>query len=180
MKNILKILSILCGLPLVVACSGSSPLPVVDTVDLKRYQGLWYDIAHLPQSDQKNCKCITAKYNLLEEYLEFVNTCVDSESGSLSQQPGNAYPIDRERNARLTLNYENDGSGYEYFILALEEDYRYAMVGTPDRRSLWILSRTPEPVALIMKNYLNRAEELGFNTAELVYTDQSCYAESIE
>ncbi len=164
---------------IVAGCHSSKNLPTVEQVDLKRYTGLWYDLAHLPQSFQDDCKCVTAEYILKGDKLEVVNTCVDKENDEVSTVKGEASVVEGSANAKLEVEFYEIFEG-DYYILALEENYSYAMVGSPDRNSLWIIGRRPEPAAIILKEYLNLAEELGFDTFPMEYTDQSCHVEPIE
>ncbi|MDZ7848966.1 MAG: lipocalin family protein [Owenweeksia sp.] len=164
---------------MLAACTSSRPLPTVDEVALDRYAGTWYDLAHLPQSFQKGCKCVTADYSQENGYVKVINTCVNQESGKTNEVKGKAFPVEGTGNSQLKVQFFWPFKG-DYYIIALEDNYSYALVGSPDRESLWILSRRPEPAALLMKEYLNKAEELGFDTSKLEYTDQSCHAEPIQ
>ena len=156
------------------SCSSNQSLQTVEDVSLEKYQGVWYDIAHLPQRFQDDCKCVTAEYTLRSDYVEVFNTCYNKESGQVSTITGKAFKTQPNKEGQLEVQFFWPIKG-DYYIIKLEPDYSYAMVGAPDRESLWILSRTPSPAAKMLKDYLNHAEELGFNTSNLVYTDQSCY-----
>lgn len=168
----------MAGFLLVGACHSSRELPTVQNVDLNSYEGTWYDIAHLPQSFQEDCICVTAEYKKKDDHVRVINSCVDEEDGEVSIAEGKAYPVEGSNNSKLQVQFFWPFKG-DYYIIELEDDYSYAMVGSPDRESLWILSRRPEPAATVLKEYLNKAEELGFNTSELVYTDQSCHVKPI-
>lgn len=156
------------------ACSSSRPMPTAENVSLEKYQGRWYDIAHLPQKFQDDCKCVTADYTLKEEYVEVVNTCVDVEDNESRKVEGKAFVAEEGDNSKLKVQFFWPFKG-DYYIIELEENYSYALVGSPDRESLWILARDPQPSAMILKKYMNRAEELGFETSKMVYTDQGCH-----
>ncbi len=158
------------------AChSSSTPLQTVSEVNLDRYEGTWYDIAHLPQKFQEGCSCVTANYQQMEDYVQVINTCLrDGKTDSIT---GKAFPVEGFKNSKLQVQFFWPFKG-DYQILALDDDYTTALVGTPDRESLWILSRTAKPTANTVKEYLNRAEELGFDTSQMIYTDQSCYSDS--
>lgn len=156
------------------SCRSGRELPVVDEVDLEQYAGTWYDIAHLPQRFQKGCKCVTAEYTPAEDHVKVVNTCVDEETDEVSQARGKAFPVEGSNNARLKVQFFWPFKG-DYYIIALNEAYTMAMVGAPNRKYLWILSRTPEPDPLFFNQYMERAKELGFDTEALEFTDQSCH-----
>ncbi|MBP8154711.1 MAG: lipocalin family protein, partial [Nitrospira sp.] len=57
-----------------------------------------------------------------------------------------------------------------YWILALDPEYRTAMVGTPDRRFLWILSRAPQLEEATYQRLVEQAKRLGFPTTDLIRT----------
>lgn len=163
----------MAGLLIMVACHSSyTPLQTVEQVDLNRYKGRWYDIAHLPQKFQEGCSCVTADYIPKEEFVQVINNCVKEDETTEVQ--GKAFPVAGSQNSKLEVQFFWPFKG-DYQILALDNEYTTALVGTPDRESLWILSRSPELPASIVKQYLNKAEEMGFNTSQMVYTDQSCF-----
>ncbi len=162
----------MAGLLLLVAChSTSRPLQTVSSVDLKKYEGTWYDIAHLPQKFQEGCSCVTANYQQVEDYVQVINTCL--REGKMDSITGKAFSVEGSDNSKLKVQFFWPFKG-DYQIIALDEDYSTALVGTPDRESLWLLSRTAKPTANTVKEYLNKAEELGFDTSQMIYTDQSC------
>lgn len=57
-----------------------------------------------------------------------------------------------------------------YWIIALDDDYQYAMVGLPNRRYLWILSRTPEMKPETFKKLKEIARKQGFEVDRLILT----------
>ena len=165
--------TLLAGLWALSGCNSGRSLPTVAEVDLQRYAGTWYEVAHLPQAYQQGCECISAEYTPEGDHLKVLNRCFDTEKGKYTSVEGLARPEKGSKNSRLKVQFVPLFEG-DYYILALEEDYGYALIGVPDRKSLWILSRTREPAAEVVKNYLNRAEELGFNTSNLIFTRQDC------
>lgn len=124
------------------------PLQTVEQVDLERYLGHWYEIAKLPNRFQDHCVCdTTAEYKALEnERIRVINRCRGRE-GELDEARGVARVVDRKTNARLEVSFVSILGFHlfwgDYWIIDLGEDYDYAVVGEPDRRYGWILSRTP-------------------------------------
>ncbi len=167
----------MAGLLLLSACHSYKQLDTVDEVDLSRYQGIWYDIAHLPQKFQEGCSCVTARYQQMADYVQVVNTCM--KDGEMKTIEGKAFPVEGSGNSRLEVQFFWPFKG-DYFVLALDKDYRYALVGSPDRKGLWILGRQPRISAMQVKEYLNLSEDLGFDTSAMIYTDQSCYRDEEE
>lgn len=168
MRNIFFMIPLL-GL---LGCGSQQPLPTVDEVDLESYSGMWYDIAHLPQRFQKGCACVTAEYTPLEDgNIKVVNTCFDEEKKKSRSVEGKAFPVSKGDNSKLKVQFFWPFRG-NYWILDIRGDYEYAMVGGPDRQSLWILSRTRQPDPGILETLLRKARELGFDTSRMEYTRQ--------
>lgn len=122
---------------------------VVKYVDLKKYAGLWYEIAKIPNRFQKHCKQgTTAQYKLLENgKIQVVNSCID-EDGDKDSSEGIAQVVDASSNAKLEVSFVSifgiNLFWGDYWILGLGNDYEYAVIGTPTRKYGWILSRAPK------------------------------------
>jgi apolipoprotein D and lipocalin family protein len=151
------------------------PLDVVPSVDVKRYQGVWYEIASIPVSQQKGCFCTKAEYTLLDDgSLRVVNACrKGSASGEVARAEGKAFVVPGSNNAKLRVQFFWPFRG-DYWILKLDEEYSYAVVGTPSRRYCWILSRTPtiQPTTLTM--LVDHLRSRGFDVSRLQHTEHSC------
>ncbi|AKQ46645.1 hypothetical protein TH63_15075 [Rufibacter radiotolerans] len=151
-----------------------APLPTVSSVDLARYAGTWHEIASFPQRFQRGCQCTTAQYTLKEGYVEVRNTC--RKNGKRTGITGKAFAVEGSHNAKLKVQFFWPLRG-DYWILGLASDYSHALVGTPDRKSLWILARATTLPAPIYRQLVQQAQQLGFDTALLQKTDQSCKEE---
>jgi apolipoprotein D and lipocalin family protein len=160
------------------ACAGldsRGELPTVASVDLSRYAGTWYEIARLPMWFQRHCVDSKAIYsNRPDGAVGVHNECV-TNSGGVEQAEGVATVVDAKTNARLTVVFDNwfarlFGSSREgnYWILDLDPEYRTAMVGTPDHRFLWILSRTPQLDKATYRRLVERAQQLGYPVSDLI------------
>lgn len=120
---------------------------VVDSVALDRYVGVWHEVAKIPNRFQKQCaRGTTATYTLRPDgRITVLNACF-KENGSRSQAEGVARIVDRSNNARLEVSFVSF-LGWrpfwgDYWILGLDPDYRWAVIGTPDRKYGWILARS--------------------------------------
>ncbi len=161
-----------------MAYAGHVPeLETVEKVDINRYIGKWYEIARFDQKFQKNCTAVTANYSIKKNgNLKVVNTCrKGNPNGKLKVAKGVARVSDKVTNAKLKvqffLRFLNIGflSG-NYWILALGENYEYAMVGDPTRKFLWILNRESEMDERVYLELVQKAETLGFDTTKLQRT----------
>jgi apolipoprotein D and lipocalin family protein len=154
------------------ACNQDPPLATVTTVDLNRFQGQWFEIAHLPRPTQVNCTGTTANYAVTSSTaLTLVHQCnVGSLDGPLRQVAANAVVKDPGAPAKLAVDF---GGFYgDYWIIDLDTDYEYAVIGHPSRDYLWILSRTPRLDPATLDGVKQRAQANGFDVSHLEYTEQ--------
>jgi len=176
-KKLLKHLLIFLISVFLFGCGGNyPPLSTVENVDIQKYLGKWYEIALLPNSFEEGCHCTTAEYALIDSTtIKVVNTCnQDSSTGEIDQANGKAFVVDGSNNSKLKVQFFWPFKG-DYWILELGADYEYALVGSPSREYLWILSRTPKLDENIINRLKSIAEKKGFDTSKMIYTDQSCY-----
>lgn len=157
-----------CGLWGVTA----APLATVESVDLERYQGVWYEIARYPNWFEQNCVGTTAEYTLLPDgRVEVVNTCLDTSlDGPARDIQGSARSAD-PGNAKLKVSFFGPFEG-DYWILDLGEDYEYAVVGEPARKFFWILSRTPTLDEGTLDMIIEMMPEWGYDPSRLYYVPQ--------
>lgn len=148
-------------------------LQTVPYVDLKKYAGKWYEIASFPQRFQKGCNCTTAEYTLTDkDYVIVENRCnKDSINGKQSYIKGKAFVVENSGNAKLKVQFFWPFKG-KYWIIDLADDYSYAVVGHPNRKYLWILSRTPVMDEAIYKKIISRINENGFDISKINRTKQ--------
>ncbi len=174
------------GLGSTLAACGPSPRYIVTPataveVDLDRYAGTWYEIASYPQRYQKDCTNTTATYVALPPEargdLRVVNQCwVYSSDGDskLHTAQGRAWVVPGSKGARLELRFDWMPFRADYWILDLDhQGYQWAVVGTPKRDGLWILSRTPSISDELYADIIERLEQDGWDLDELRATDQS-------
>lgn len=151
--------------------SHSQVLQTVPSVDLKRYAGKWYEIASYPQRFQKGCHCTTAEYTITDkDYVIVENRCnKDSISGKESYIKGKAFVEPNSGNAKLKVQFFWPFRA-KYWIIDLAEDYSYAVVSHPNRKYLWILSRSPKMSGEVYQGILSRLKEKGFELQLLSVT----------
>ncbi len=136
------------------------PLQTVSGIDLKRYAGIWYEIASYPNSFQRGCVATTATYAaLLNGKIRVVNQCRKERlDGDIVTAEGKAWVVDPATNAKLKISFFRPFSG-DYWIIELGENYDYAVIGHPDRKYLWILSRTRQMDEFLHKGILQRLQK---------------------
>jgi len=148
-------------------------IQTVPQVDLTRYAGKWYEIASYPQRFQKGCTCTTAEYTPTDKgYLVVENRCnKDSVNGKPSYIKGKVFADENSGNAKLKVQFLWPFKG-KYWIIDLADDYSYAVVSHPNKKYLWILSRTPKMNDLSYNQITNRLAEKGFDLSKLQITKQ--------
>jgi lipocalin len=150
-------------------------LEVVDRVDLEQYTGTWYEIARLPNRFEKGLKCVTATYKFREDgKISVINRGHKIENPGLTEKAeGWARVPDKDVPGKLKVTFFWPFFG-KYWILELDENYQYALVGSPSRKYLWILSREKEMDPSTYKELIRKAEGMGFNTSKMIETEQDC------
>jgi apolipoprotein D and lipocalin family protein len=157
----------------------SQELRTVPSVDLNRYAGRWYDIARYPNRFQKDCAGnTTADYKLLPNgRIEVLNQCRKS-NGSTKAAKGEARIIDKATNSKLEVRFAPSFLSFlpfvwgDYWIIDLGSNYEYSVVGSPDRKYLWILAREPRLDEQTYSRILQRAASKGFDPVKVAKTPQ--------
>lgn len=149
------------------------PLETVERVELSRYLGKWYEIASYPQSFQEGCTATTATYTLRDDgEIDVLNRCRKGEpTGELDTAEGRARVVDKKTNAKLEVSFFRPFWG-DYWIIQLDDDYQWTVVGHPSRDYLWILSRTPTLPDTTYEAIIDRLKQQGYETERLVWTTQ--------
>lgn len=162
------------GLLLTIAMTGCpcDPPETVEFVDVERYMGKWYEIAKYPVIFENGLVGVTAEYTLLDDgTVRVVNGGFRGDfNGAMSRIEGNATVADKETNAKLTVQFGPfplSLFGSNYWIIALGENYEYAVVSDGCRGTLWILSRTPKMDAEVYDGIVSWLAESGFDTDRL-------------
>ena len=145
-------------------------LEVVPHVELEKYLGKWYEIAHLPAKFQEGCNETTATYTLSKDgSISVLNQA--TKNGKIKQAKGKAKVVDKNSNAKLKVTFVWPFYG-DYWIIKLGNNYDYSVVGTPNRKYLWILSRTPQMDDKLYSQIIEYVKSKGFDANKLIKTLQ--------
>lgn len=162
----------------IISCSSHSkqtypPLQVVPYVDIKRYTGVWYEIARYPHKFQEDCAESKATYTLSDDgNIIVLNECnKKTNSSKIKSVKGKAWIVDKETNAKLKVSFFWPFTG-DYWIIDLGKNYDYAVIGHPDRKYLWILSRTKKMNEELYQEILSRLKDKQYDTSKLIKTEQ--------
>jgi apolipoprotein D and lipocalin family protein len=163
-----------CSAVMVRAADGQAPMQVAPSVDLTRYAGKWYEIARLPNRFQRDCAGdTTATYELRPDgKITVINQC-RTPDGRLKSARGTARRAsDKEPNTKLKVTFFWPFYG-NYWIIDLDPDYNWAVVGEPGRKYLWVLSRTPRLDEALYQQILERARHQGYDVSRMIKTRQA-------
>ncbi|BBM03423.1 lipocalin family protein [Microbulbifer sp. GL-2] len=154
---------------------GEPELETVPYVDVFQYVGKWYEIARLPQIFQPACTAVTADYGLNDDgSISVFNFCriLHPKYGFPISIQGTGVPVD-ETNSKLAISFFDGQSTGDYWILELDPNYQWSLVGDPDRSSLYLLSRTPQLDEAIIDELLSLAvTKHGYNIDHIIMTKQ--------
>ena len=172
--------SLLGGLVLMgvlVAACGSKTIPnkaeAVQNFNKTKYLGKWYEIARLDFKFEKGLNNTTAEYSLRSDgKIKVDNKGYDYSKKEWEQSIGKAKFVGPENVAMLKVSFFGPFYG-GYNVIAIDDDYRYALIAGSSLKYLWILSREPSIPENIKLQYLKKAKEIGYNTADLIWVEHN-------
>jgi apolipoprotein D and lipocalin family protein len=147
--------------------------PFIRNFDLSRYLGRWYEIARFNHSFEKGLVGVTANYTLLPDGMIRVENA--GHKGTLEGVTKTA--IGKAKSAGVTTEGHLKVSFFlffyaDYFIMDLDPDYRWALIGSKSDKFLWILSRTPQLEKSVQGRIMDKARSLGYDLSQLYMVPQ--------
>jgi len=146
-------------------------LTTVESLDIHRYMGRWFEIARLPHYHERGLHSITANYSLAQDGTISVTNRGYSQNETLKEARGKAYRPDDLVPGELKVSFFWIFYG-DYLVIELDTDYQWALVSAGSGEYLWILSRTPVMNEAIYQDILQRARKRGFDLGELIVVEQ--------
>lgn len=173
MKLIMQVLLFALLLGAAPLLQAAEPVTSVPNVELDRYLGKWYEIGRLPMYWQRKCVSdTTAEYGKGEDgKITVTNRCLH-EDHKPDIVTGSAVVVPNSGNAQLKVTFFWPISG-NYWVIGLDQDYRWALVGTPNRKYLWLLSRTPVLTQADTDAALQIAHREGYDMTQWIVTPHS-------
>ena len=140
----------------------------VSQVDLNRYMGTWYEIARYPHKFEKDLAGVTATYNLLPDgKITVINQGYSGGlNGKLQRAVGKAKMPDKNQPGKLKVSFFWIFYA-DYFILELDENYQWAVIGSSSDNYLWILSRTPQMDENLYNQLIEKIKTRGYDLTRL-------------
>lgn len=158
-----------------ISCEEGMDLETVKTIDIEKYAGTWYEIARLPNSFEKGMSCVTATYTSLSNgKIEVKNAGIlKGKNNKKKDIVGQAWVPNSALPGQLKVRFFWPFSG-DYYIMELDKDYNIALVGSPTRNFLWVLSRSPQLDQTIVDELLAKAKEAKFDIDKVEMIPQDC------
>jgi apolipoprotein D and lipocalin family protein len=145
----------------------------VPAVTLERYMGRWFEVARYPTRFERECaKNTVAEYTLQRDGMVRIENRCTKADGTTTGVRGSARVADAATNAKLKVKFSPFMPAADYWIIDLDAAYRWAVVGEPKRRFLWVLSRTPGMDRDVYAGILQRLRRLHYVPERLVRTKQ--------
>lgn len=162
----------LAVLPLLQACTAPPEgVRVVSPFDVKRYAGRWFEIARLDHSFERGLTDVNATYRLeADGSVAVINRGFKPDKGEWKEAVGRALFLGDSNTASLKVSFFGPFYG-GYHVIALDPDYRWAMVIGPDTGYLWILARDKQLPPGVSDKLVAQAAKLGVNTQELIWVE---------
>ncbi|MEG0655839.1 MAG: lipocalin family protein [Mucinivorans sp.] len=148
----------------------NNTLHAVPSLDLTQYAGRWYEIASYPMYFERGMTHVTADYTLMADgTVQVVNQ--GTRKGKVHVARGRAKIVDHQTNAKLRVSFF--GPFYApYWVIGLSDNYSWAVVSDPKRRTLWILAREPKIPQTLYQSICAQIEQQGFAIDRLRQMEQ--------
>ena len=165
---------LLLSLLSIISCSSIPKGAVaVRPFEKEKYLGKWYEIARLDFKYERDLDHTTAEYSLNSNgSIKVDNRGINTKTGKSKQAIGKAKFVGDEDVAMLKVSFFGPFYG-GYNVIALDPEYRYALVAGSSLKYLWILSRETTIPDEIKSEYLAIAERIGYKTADLIWVKQA-------
>ena len=155
-------------------CSSQNRMMNTKTIpklDLERYLGTWYEIARYDHRFERGLQGVTATYSMRDDgKIKVVNRGYkNSLDGTLDVATGKAKLTDEPGKLKVSFFWIFYG---DYYILELDNDYQWVLIGSSSPKYLWILSRTPKLDEPVKNRILELARERGYDTSKLIWVEQ--------
>jgi len=166
----LKQLMLVVTILFISGCTGKpEKVSAVQSFNLDRYLGTWYEIARLDHSFERGLSKVSAQYSINDDSsVKVVNRGWKDEEQSWSEAIGKAKFVGDQTVAHLKVSFFGPFYG-SYVVFYLEDDYSVALVSGYNTDYFWILSRTPSLPESELAKYLSIASEAGFDTDNLIF-----------
>ena len=175
MKRELKLMMIIFSIIAILYSCATLPKGalVIGKFEKERYLGKWYEVARFDFTFEKNLDNTTAEYSIRKDgKIAVKNRGYNYVTKKWQEANGKARFRGEETKAELEVSFFGPFYG-AYNVIALDEDYMYALVAGSSLKYLWILSRTKTIPEEVKRDYLKMAEALGYDFNKLIWVEQN-------
>lgn len=147
--------------------------PTVSSLNKSRYAGVWHEIARLPNPFEKNLVAAKATYGINSDGTISVRNDGLKDSGETTSIKGTARPAGDP--GKLLVRFDRFPANLfagDYWILDVNGGYTRALVGSPDRKFLWLLSKNPADGRGDFNSQITKAASLGYDTGKLYFNPE--------
>ena len=164
-----KILTMMGVMTLLFGCTSNPPMKIAQNFNPNAYLGEWYEIARTPNFFEKGCRCISATYTAEQnDYIGVYNQCL--KDNKWSDINGYVWNVDNDP-AKLRVRFFWPFYA-SYWVLYVDSDYQYAVVGEPSRTYLWFLARDRVLDQATIDKMKAIAQDQGYDLSDLIYPSQ--------
>lgn len=155
------------------SCKTNSPMinnQTIKELDVERYMGTWYELARFNHRFEKGLVGVTATYSLRDNgKINVVNAGYKNIlNGKYSKAKAKARIPNPAEPGKLKV-YFVPFFGADYYILDIDPDYQWVLVGSSSPNYLWIMSRTPKLPDETLQMIVKRAKARGYDTDALIW-----------
>ncbi len=173
-KNLTLLLAVLF---LISSCKGQHTMidkTVVKELDIERYLGTWYEIARYDHSFERGLVGVTATYSFRDDgKIKVINSGFkETLDGKRSEAIGKAKIPNPDEPAKLKVSFFWFFYA-DYFVLELDDNYQWAVIGSKSDKYLWILSRTPHIDESLYNELLDKLKKRGYDVSKLIKVEQN-------
>jgi apolipoprotein D and lipocalin family protein len=171
-RRLLMVVLVATALPTAAATLPNQPVP---SLDINRYAGQWHEIARLPMYFERKClDAVIATYTPNPDGTVRVHNSCRTDKGRMSVEgvariKGNQPAALEVRFAPAWLTWL-PMAWADYWVIEVDADYRWAVIGSPERKHLWILSRQPTMDRALFLTLKEHSRQRGYQVDQLIMT----------
>jgi len=147
--------------------SGNLPNKSVGKVDLKRFSGTWYSLYSIPTMFDKGSRETTTHYNLTSDSYYDVTTTCREENNKIRTVHSKIFPAKETHDGQMKAQFIWPIK-VDYWLIDVAPDYSWAVVGHPDHRFLFIMSRKPQMDKKLYQQLVAKCKSMGYPVENLV------------
>lgn len=182
MSFLVRMCMVVCAaLPLSFASAADTaqPLQTIQSLDVPRYMGTWFEIAKYLNRFQKQCvRNTSAEYSLQKDgTVKVLNRC-QLASGDMEEAQGQARQLGGVKSPKLEVRFAPAWLSWlpmvwgKYWVIDLDPEYQMVAVSEPSREYLWVLARTQQVDKAKYDALLQRLKAKGFDLNKLELSPQ--------